>query len=58
MYYIPGREDPKRTKVGDLPTASASIYTEDRCQQRNKADIMMLGLMGRMGRVSDSLVVF
>ena len=26
MYYIPGRGDPKRTKVGDLLTASASIY--------------------------------
>ena len=31
---------------------------EDRHQQRIKADVMMLGLMGRTGRVSDSPVVF
>ena len=26
MYYIPGRGDPKRMKVGDLLAASVSIY--------------------------------
>ena len=39
-------------------TLPVRLYTEDKHQQQNKADIMMLGLMGRRGRVPDSWVVF
>ena len=34
------------------------LYMEDKCQQQNKADIMMLGLMDGRGRVPDSPVAF
>ena len=41
-YYTPGRGDPKRTKVG-ISLLPAHLYTENRRQVRNKADIMKTG---------------
>ena len=41
MYYIPGRGDPKRMKVGDLLAASVSIYTEDMHWRQNKVEVRL-----------------
>ena len=48
-YYTPGRGDPKRTKVG-ISLLPACLYTENRRQVRNKADIMKMGLERRRRR--------
>ena len=52
MYYIPGRGDPKRMKVG-ISWLPEHLYMEDKHQRRNKADIMMTGLMGGRDGASD-----
>ena len=44
MYYIPDRGDPKRMKVG-ISQLPACLYTEDKHQRQNKADIMKAGSM-------------
>ena len=45
----------QRWGISRLPV---HLYTEDKHQQRNKADIMTLGLTGEVGRVPDSPAAF
>ena len=45
----------QRWGISRLPVR---LYTEDKCQQRNKADVMVPGLTGGRGRVSDGPAAF
>ena len=45
----------QRWGISQLPV---HLYTEDKRQQRNKADVMVPGLTGGRGRVSDGPAAF
>ena len=53
MYYIPGKGDPKRTKVG-ISLLPVHLYMGDRCWRQNKADIMKVGPKVGSDRASDN----